>query len=375
MPAIRFVHCADLHLGARFGRLPLQWARTRRQQQRHAFAEAVELALDPAAPADLFLIVGDTFDSEKPHPTDLAFFLQQLVRLGDGGVRCVIISGNHDRYFAGSWWDRSELPVDAVFTEPGLHQHVMPDLDLTIFALPADPARTTNNLIREIQLDVPTRRSILLLHGTWLNFGRDECEVESHPFSTDDLAALPVDYVALGHYHSTREATPAAGRPVVFYPGSPEAIGFSAGGEEGGVVIGVMEEDGSVRAEVRRVSSGRHRKLSIDCTTHTPGSLERAVADGLQPCDYILVEFTGTPTAETAVAAEELCDKLQGGCAYMSVLTLFNDIGQVPEDNIFYNKFRQAIAQKLAEAPEPDKPKWRRALELGTVAFLSAKGL
>jgi len=372
MSTIRFVHCADLHLGAKFSMLPRQVADARRQNQRDAFAAAVDIALDDALPADVFLIAGDSFDAATPPLRELSFFNSQLRRLADNGVRTFIIPGNHDQYQPGSWWDRSEPPAEAVFKKPGLHKHIVPVLDLTIAALPADPTKSSVNLLRDLELNIETDRSILLMHGTWLNFGRDECEVEYHPFSSDDLAELPVDYVALGHFHGVRDATPLDG-PTAFYPGTPEAIGFGTGCEDGGcVIVGSIAEDGNVAVEQRKVARGRHKRLRIDCTNHSPESLERLVADDLARNDYVLAQLSGIPCAETAVAAGELAERLQGGCAYIDITAEFNQIGEMPKDNVFFVKFREAVEQKLVDAPEEDKPKWRRVLELGTVAFLSA---
>jgi hypothetical protein len=303
----------------------------------------------------------------------LSFFTQQLRRLQEKGVRTFIIPGNHDRYLPGSWWDRAALPVEMAFKKPGPQQCVLADLDLTVAALPADPARSSVNLLRGAELKIETHRSILLFHATWLNFGGEECEADWHPFSTDDLAALPVNYVALGHYHHLREATPPHG-PVSFYPGTPEAIGFGPGCDDPGAIIsGSITDDGTVLVQPRKVAAGRHRKLRIDCTHESPESLERAVGDGLESRDYVLVELAGTPPAQTVAAAEGLADRLQGRCAYLSVQIGFEDLGAIPEDNVYFTKFREAIAQKLAEAPEADKPRWRRALELGTVAFISSR--
>lgn len=375
MPAIRFIHCADLHLGARFGRLPVEWANVRRQHQRDAFAAAVDLALDPDAPAEVFLIAGDSFDSDKPHPKDIAFFVGQLQRLRDNGVRTFIIPGNHDRYSPGSWWDRAGLPVDKLFKKADTNGVKIPELDLTVFALPYDAAKSSVNLVRGSRLNVETSRSILMVHGTWLNFGRDECEVECHPFSTDDLSQLSVDYVALGHFHATREASPPRGRPVAFYPGTPEATGFGPNCEEaGGIIVGEITEGGVVAARPRRVNTGRHRRLKIDCTHESPESLERAVSETLKPNDYAFVELSGTPTAETALAAEELAERIEGRCAYLSVQTDFADMGSPDETNVYLAKFREAIAERIAQVPQEDRHKWHRALELGTVAFLSAGG-
>lgn len=373
MADIRFMHCADLHLGAKYSMLPRRVADIRRQQQREAFAAAVDLAINPDARADIVLIAGDSFDAAIPPLRELSFFNQQLRRLKDNGVRTFLIPGNHDAYEEGSWWDRTQPAAEVVFKRPGLQKHVVPSLDLTVAALPPDPARSSVNLLKEARIKVETGRSVLLAHATWLNFGRDECGIRTHPFDSKDLVKLPVSYVALGHYHGLRDATQRKG-PKAFYPGSPEATTFTSGCEDAGnVLVGTIADDGTVEVQPQRVARGRHRRLRIDCTNESPESLERAIGDDLAENDFVLAELHGVPSAETAAAASELAERLQGRCTYLSVATAFTELGHIPEDNVFFGKFHEAIEDRLAAAPGEDKAKWLRALELGTVAFLSSQ--
>lgn len=371
MAQIRFVHCADMHLGAKFSMLPRPVANIRRRQQRDALAAAVDVALDADAPADVFLIAGDSFDADTPPVRDQSFFNEQLGRLKEKGVRTFIIPGNHDLYEPGKWWDHDAPPAEKVFREPGPHFHTVASLDLTIAALPVDSSRQSINLLSDLELKIETGRSILLMHGSWLNFGKDECEVACHPFSTEELAKLPVNYVALGHYHGLRDASPKRG-PKAFYPGTPEATGFGASCTDAGhIIVGTINDKGKVSVKPRKVGVGRHRKLKIDCTNESPESLIRRVKKSLDENDYVLVELTGAPPAETVVAARELSERLRGSCAYMNVELNFSDLGEGPAENIFFSKYREVIERKLEEASEEDKPKLRRALELGTSAFVS----
>lgn len=62
----RFIHSSDLHLGKRFGNMPLE-LRGRLREARHAvIGRLASLAREHGA--GVILLAGDTFDTETPTP-------------------------------------------------------------------------------------------------------------------------------------------------------------------------------------------------------------------------------------------------------------------------------------------------------------------
>lgn len=92
--AIRIVATADNHLGRHYDRMLPQRLEERREWLRRGFASSVECALERKA--HFFLQVGDLFDSTEPRNVERDFAAAALARLGDAGVRCLGITGNHD---------------------------------------------------------------------------------------------------------------------------------------------------------------------------------------------------------------------------------------------------------------------------------------
>lgn len=93
---LRFVHAADIHLGSPLGGLDLRDDAPKeeiRGAPRRAFERLIDYCLDSSI--DLLLLVGDLFDGRADVDTQI-FVERQLRRLAEGGVKCVLLRGNHD---------------------------------------------------------------------------------------------------------------------------------------------------------------------------------------------------------------------------------------------------------------------------------------
>ena len=117
MPAFRFIHSSDLHLGRRFSTYP-EDIRGRLVEARHLAIEALAAAARDHEAGDIF-IAGDLFDTETPSER---VWRQALAAMGAAhGLRWWIIPGNHDSLAAEALWRRfaDEAPVSVrVVDEP-----------------------------------------------------------------------------------------------------------------------------------------------------------------------------------------------------------------------------------------------------------------
>ena len=364
---VRFVHCSDLHLGAPYSMLPREAADKRRVDQRKTFARIVDLALGRPDKADLMLIAGDLFDSARPSPRDISFVRSQLQRLADGGVRTFIIPGNHDPFREHGFWPKADLPCTKLFTQPTFECHEVKDLGVSVCGIAPDISDLSSGQIASFDAVSPTPISVLLFHGSWLNFGRENADC--HPFSTDDLARLPFNYVALGHYHACRQIDGIPGKAI--YPGTPEAIGFSRNDlGDRFVVVGSIDDHGNVDADPCKINEVSHATEEVDCTTETAQSLRRKVEQMLSPSVYARVSLIGRPPAEVIAAADSLAEQLDGASAYIDVATRFSSVGDVPADNTYLKRFVEKMNARIEEAPEAEEQLLSKALELGIRAFM-----
>ena len=113
---LRFLHLADLHLGAGFAMLPPEKAEAARGKQFAALEHAVRVAGRERAQA--ILIAGDLFDSPQPAAT---VFSRAMSVLAQAPCPVLIAPGNHDYVGADSPYLTSALPGNVhVFTGSAL---------------------------------------------------------------------------------------------------------------------------------------------------------------------------------------------------------------------------------------------------------------
>ncbi len=92
-PDVRFLHLADVHLGASFPWLGDRGA-PHRKRLRQTFSDALLQATN--SNVNLILIAGDLFATAHPHPELTEFVIAQFSRLAASGVEIVIAAGEAD---------------------------------------------------------------------------------------------------------------------------------------------------------------------------------------------------------------------------------------------------------------------------------------
>jgi DNA repair exonuclease SbcCD nuclease subunit len=81
--------------------------------------------------------------------------------------------------------------------------------------------------------------NILLVHGTVdMSFKQDIY----NPMTSENLANLGMDYIALGHFHNRIDNV--GGKGNIYNPGSPEPLGFDEKGEHGVYIGSIVKEKG-----------------------------------------------------------------------------------------------------------------------------------
>ena len=233
---LKLIHTADVHLGggAEGSAAP------------RAFAGVLDLAL--AEQADIFLIVGDLFDDNRPKPPVVEHAIAQINRF-PGPV--ILLPGNHDCVDTGSIYHKVDFeaacPNLTVLGDPEGQEHLLEALGIRFWGRPVvEHAPEFQPLA-----DVPERRGavwhVALGHGLVVDDG--EQTYRSSPFRPSQIAACGWDYVALGHVHPARDVS--AGGVPAFYSGSPVSWGNLS--DTFGFVM-LIDLDPEQGVTVRRVS-------------------------------------------------------------------------------------------------------------------------
>jgi DNA repair exonuclease SbcCD nuclease subunit len=271
---LRIIHTADIHLGARHDDLGVQ-AAAQRDRQFAAFRASVDLAL--AEKVDLYLIAGDLFDSNVQPRRSVERVAEELKRLALARIRTVIIPGTHDVYDRASIYRAYDLKAMAGSTDhddlvtvltSSLDKVHLAALDVVVHGRVFDTKRAPVSPLQGLDAgseDAGATWRIGMVHGSIAIPGktdRDEVVI-----TTDEIAGSRLDYLALGHWHSSQQGR--AGSVTYAYAGAPEAVALDQ--DRAGKVLLVELEDADgkriVTVEERVVGRTTFQRLQLDATT------------------------------------------------------------------------------------------------------------
>ena len=231
---MRFIHVADVHLGAHFGRHQASIREDLSAASQDTFERSVYLAIDEEVHA--FLIAGDLFDDDRPKPETLWFLDTQFRRLDEHGITVVYAKGNHDPGPGPESieWSDNVLIVSEVEPRrvkiPGRNGE--PVGYVTSAGHPS--ANETQNLSDSFRRFDSKLPEVGLLH-TQVHSSLGAAD--HHPYAPSELSSLEsagFDYWALGHVHSYEQLSV---RPPVVYPGSLQGLTHKEQGLHGALLV------------------------------------------------------------------------------------------------------------------------------------------
>ena len=357
---LRIIHTADVHLGARHDDLGEQ-AAAQRERQFAAFQAAIDLALDEKV--DLFLIAGDLFDSNVQPRRSVERVAAQLKRLADARIRTVIAPGTHDCYDRASIYRAYDLKALAGSTDaddfvtvltpetPRVHL-AAPDVVVhgPVFATKRAPHSPLRDLDAAADRGGATWQ-VGVLHGSIAIPGktdRDEVVV-----TLDEIAATNLDYLALGHWHSSQQGK--AGAVTFAYAGAPEAVALDQD-RAGKVLLVELEESGgarTVRVAERPVGKTRFEKLDIDAATiASQPALVESLMKRADPDLVLDARIIGVRPDELDLALDEIETALAGGFLKVRVrdrsLPALTE-GALPPPDTIAGAFIRDLEARIAE--------------------------
>jgi DNA repair protein SbcD/Mre11 len=318
---LRLLHTADVHLGARHADLG-EGAAAQRERQYAAFRATVELAI--AEKVDLVLIAGDLFDSNVQPKRSVERVAADLGRLRTAKIRTVVLPGTHDVYDRASIYRAYDLKALAgcgvnedwvtVLTPDRPFVH-LPACDVVVVGVVHGTKRAPRDALATVLAalpeDVAATWRIGMVHGAVAIPGRtdgDEVVV-----TADEIAASGLAYLALGHWHSSQQAT--AGTTTWAYSGAPEPVAVDQ--DKAGNVLLVTLDDSKgtplVTVEERRVGRTRFLPLELDArdVISQPALVERLAAEA-DPDLVLDVRIGGVRPDELDLDPAEVEAELRG---------------------------------------------------------------
>ncbi|MGA2471633.1 MAG: DNA repair exonuclease, partial [Solirubrobacteraceae bacterium] len=178
-----------------------------RSAPRRAFERLVDYCISERI--DLLLLAGDLFDGRADVDTQI-FVERQLRRLGESGVKCVLLRGNHDAASKQVLQLRlpegiRELSVRAAETIR------FPELGVAVHGRGFADQHVTESIVDSYPAADPELFNIGMLHTSASGTGEHEVYA---PCSVAQLTGKGYGYWALGHVH--KRGVLASDPPVVF---------------------------------------------------------------------------------------------------------------------------------------------------------------
>lgn len=360
---LRLLHTADVHLGARHADLGEQ-AVAQRERQFAAFRATVDLAIQEQL--DLVLIAGDLFDSNTQPRRSVDRVAAELHRLVAARIRTVLIPGTHDVYDRASIYRSYNLAALAGATGTDLLTLLTPEapavrleaLDLSVhggvFATKRAPRSPLENL--DVERD-PSTWQVGMIHGSIaIPKQTDHDEVV---ITTDEIAASGLDYLALGHWHSSSKGR--AGQTTFAYSGAPEPVALDQDRAGNVLIVSLDRKDGAktVTVEERRVGRTRFEKIELDAATiATQPALVEQLAGRADPDLVLDVRLIGIRPDLLDVRADEVETELAPKFLKVRVRDLSLpglSAGPLPPEDTVLGAFVRDIQAEIAELEAADK--------------------
>jgi DNA repair protein SbcD/Mre11 len=252
-----FVHAADIHLDSPLkglfhyeGAPPLDDIRGATRQ---ALDNLVNFVLSEQVP--LLLIAGDLYDGDWHDFNTGLYFVSQMRRLGQAGVRVAIVRGNHDA--ANTMTKSLPMPDNVkVFKSRRPETWILDDLGIAIHGQSYASQEVTDNLAAGYPDPVAGMFNVGLLHC--LISGAQGHQPYA-PCHIDLLASKGYDYWALGHVHTFSVLRQT---PRIVYSGCSQGRHIRETGPKGCVLV--EAQDGALRTEFCSLDVLRWSWVSVD---------------------------------------------------------------------------------------------------------------
>jgi DNA repair exonuclease SbcCD nuclease subunit len=233
MASFKFLHTGDIHLDSPLKGLAGQEgpaAELIRTATRQAFSNLIALAIEEEVA--FVVIAGDLYDGDwRDYQTGL-FFVRQMGRLANAGIRTYLIWGNHDA--ESQITKRLNLPDHVKVLSSRKPQTVKLDgLPVAIHGQSFKQRDIAENLVPAYPAPVAGYFNIGVLHTGLGGMGG---HANYAPCTMDDLVNKGYDYWALAHVHQGRVLHE---RPHVVFCGNLQGRHIRETGPKGACLVSV----------------------------------------------------------------------------------------------------------------------------------------
>ncbi len=244
---MKIIHTSDIHLDSPLtSRLSALSGRERRRELTATFRKIIDGAGNMGASA--IIISGDLFDSDRATIKTIDGILGIIEASPE--ISFFYLPGNHEKDCITA--SALKIPQNLfIFGEEWTYFEIG---NVTV----AGRSKISANMFSSLSLD-EKRINIVALHGEL-----SERSGENEKIGRRELEKLPIDYVALGHYHSYSE-NKISQRTTAVYSGTPEGRGFDEVGDKGYVLLQVTDKGVSHKFTKAAKRTLHIKEVDISC--------------------------------------------------------------------------------------------------------------
>lgn len=367
---MRFIHIADVHLGATPD-CGMPWGELRERELWSSFNRVIDICNQEKV--DLLLIAGDLFH-RQPLLKELKELNYYFSKLETAGV--VLMAGNHDYIGARSHYQDFDWNSNVyMFKKDTIEAIEFPQLNTVVYGLSYLRRNITEPLYDNLKPENKDRINILLAHG-----GDDK----NIPINTGKLIKSGFDYIALGHIHK-----PEIINERMAYPGSLEPMDRNETGSRGYIigeinfidkafpgmaVPGYSERDTDINISFIPFSAREYKRIDLNVNTDTTNG---SLIDMVKECIRTNGEQHIYSFYIKGIRDEHISFDTEGLKALGNVLELVDD--SLPDydfDALYRDNADNLIGlfiQRIRQSSHQDEIA-RKALYYGIEALLGAKG-
>lgn len=352
---MKFLHCADLHLGCPGG-----------EERMRAFTNMLDFCSRQGV--QVLLVAGDLFDAPR---VDARTRRQALEALAGNPALCVMIAaGNHDPIGTGSNYDGS-LPGNVFVFGKEWACAEIPAYGVRVwgasFAGESEPPFSFQEKKRRL---APGLVDLGVLHGDLTSPGASSAY---RAISQESIARTGVQYLALGHIHA-RSMVRRAGKTLYAYSGCLQGLGFDEVGEKG-AYLGEMGPQGLEMSFVKLCGSMTLEKTLNVTGCHNLSEIALLYDHRIGPLKGHRVALTLTGTVHGFTPdPQALARLLAGRAAQIRIEDETRpdlDYEETAQEDTLRGAFVRRMLERIRqeEAQGQDAAVAREALRLGLDAF------
>ncbi|MCS7156667.1 MAG: DNA repair exonuclease [Blastocatellia bacterium] len=387
----RFLQFSDVHLDSRLTGSRLAWPKEKREQRIREIAEAARKACHLARERDVeaLLLPGDLWDDETISAETIAQLIDAFAALDP--IPVFIAPGNHDFYSPTSPYNGDVLRARGLPTWPK-NVHIFRSSEFETIRHPArsevtitgraflENVRLEERLLRNPIPRPPARVSVLLFHGSWIEYaGRDRFEEDklfTAPFSRGELLAQGFSYAALGHYHHYAEIRDDDGRVRAAYAGCLAGRYLSEAGPHF-ALLGEIDERGIVALKKIPVDERTILDVEVDVTgAEDEASVRERIRQKLRECgarstDIVFLRLRGRRSRGLHVTAT--AEEFQQEHFHLAIADLTRPAYELDraDPRTVQGRFIHEMQRRIAAASDPrERALLERALTYGLDALL-----